>query len=659
MNFARWYPTLVTLADGRQLVIGGRKFRNNSPAAATDNITIPPVPEIYDPQTERWSLLSGAADQSFYNRVWYYPRSWLRHDGNVIVADPQSDKLFQISVNGSGSLTELGEFRGSFGGVNSPAAMFAPGKILFVARNKRAEVLDISGDRITVERTTPSNLSRNWADATVLANGEVFLSGGIYTGAANNSGDYPGEIWNPDTGEWTLTAKAAKARLYHSTTMLLPNGRVLAAGGGPPGPVINMNAEVFMPPYLFDENGALAQRPAITQLGQVDYGIDFNANVSSETPISKVSFIRAGSVTHSFDQGQRYMELAYQQNGNLLTITAPDNANLAPPGLYMLFVFNRSGVPSQARLVMMGSNQSVTPPAATDPDPADSNPANLLSNGGFETNKSGWLDCSAEALSQINSQSNQGQGALLQQAGACLYQEISVSPGTTYTVSCDAFAQNSPYSSLNINMLDGAYNELAETTVDITATAYQRYSGNLEAPQGASMSAITLYSEGDTFFDSCVVTADGDTVDPVNPPAPPASPSNNLLANSTFDQGKDSWTDCAASQLTSVVADGTNNDNALKVENTGCIYQEFPVTAGKQYQLQCTAKSQDTRYTSVTLQISDRAYTPLDSAATVVAPGAYRNYTTTLNAPTTAAVGAVTLYSEDASHFDSCFVAEI
>lgn len=537
--------------------------------------------------------------------------------------------------------------------------MFAPGKVLFVARNKTAEVLDISGDTVTVDATAPSLHSRSWADATVLANGEVFLSGGIATGAADNSGDYPGEIWNPESGEWSITAKAAKARLYHSTAILLPNARVLVAGGGPPGPVVNMNAEVFIPPYLFDDNGSLAQRPVITQTGLPTYASAFFAEVDSNTTVSKVSFVRSGSATHSFDQSQRYMELPFEQTGNTLNIRAPQSPNIAPPGLYMLFVFDQNGVPSHASLMTLGGEQAMSSPVVDNTDPADTDPNNLLVNGGFEADKDSWIACSAANLSQVSNTSSHGEKALRQSNGACLYQEISVTPGATYTLSCDAFLDGDGFSSIDINMLDSAYNELSNDTVAVSATAYQAYEQTIQAPADAQFSAITLYSEGPTFFDSCIVVSDqgSDTPSPVsiaiNPPA------DNLLSNSDFSAGQSNWIDCAAQQLTSVEENDGRAGSSLKIENAGCVYQEFPVQAGKQYEMQCVAKSEDARYTSITLQISDERFAPLNDEISVVAAGAFDLYRSTIATPENGSVGSITLYSEDISHFDACYVSEL
>ena len=65
---------------------------------------------------------------------------------------------------------------------------------------------------------------------------------------------FPAEIWNPDTETWTTVASLQNGRLYHSTALLLPDGRVLMAGGGQlPGSIaVNQtNAEIYSPPYLF------------------------------------------------------------------------------------------------------------------------------------------------------------------------------------------------------------------------------------------------------------------------------------------------------------------------------------------------------------------------------------------------------------------------
>ena len=87
--------------------------------------------------------------------------------------------------------------------------------------------------------------------------------------------------------------------------------------------------------------------------------------------------VRLGAVTHSVNMEQRYVPLSFTAGGGNLTATAPLNANIAPPGYYMLFVIGTDGVPSVASMVRVENDTS--PPATpsltdTDPDsPANDN----------------------------------------------------------------------------------------------------------------------------------------------------------------------------------------------------------------------------------------------------------------------------------------------
>ena len=67
-------------------------------------------------------------------------------------------------------------------------------------------------------------------------------------------------MWDPDTDTWKTMASSRRPRLYHSSAILLPDGRVLLAGGGAFGNAKNENSgEIYSPPYLFK-----GPRPTIT-----------------------------------------------------------------------------------------------------------------------------------------------------------------------------------------------------------------------------------------------------------------------------------------------------------------------------------------------------------------------------------------------------------
>jgi len=133
----------------------------------------------------------------------------------------------------------------------------------------------------------------------------------------------------------------------------MPDATVLVAGEGPPGPQTNLNANVYHPPYLYTGGGREALRPVILNAGQLNCGQPVRLSVQPGQNISRVALVRAGSVTHSFDQGQRFGSLRFEQNGSTVTANLPRNKCLNQPGLYMLFAIDDNGVPSEAVLRML------------------------------------------------------------------------------------------------------------------------------------------------------------------------------------------------------------------------------------------------------------------------------------------------------------------
>ncbi len=389
----RWYGTMLSLPDGRALMLGGsgpyealRAYQD--PAAAINAGSISMTPEIYEPATGFRSLFGAYSREAFgpdYHRYWY-PRAWVAPNGEVFGIS--SEKMWYLSYSGDGSVRVAGNFKTGTNATTKPnigptstAVMFAPGRILQVGGNgyydghetpgsQLATVVDINGTTPVVSETNPMNIARQWANSTVLPDGKVVVTGG--TRYANNGGAdavYEAELWDPSTGQWTLGASAAVIRVYHSAAILMPNGTVLSTGGGAPGPVNNLNAEVYYPPYLFRaaaSGGAeVAPRPKALAASTLSpaYGASLNVDLASAAEIKSAVLIGASSVTHSFNTSQRRMELPMMQSGARVAVSIPSSSAAAPPGYYELFFLDAAGVPSTAVTLSLGV--STVPPSTT------------------------------------------------------------------------------------------------------------------------------------------------------------------------------------------------------------------------------------------------------------------------------------------------------
>ena len=164
----------------------------------------------------------------------------------------------------------------------------------------------------TWRETAPMAFARSYHNLTLLPDGTVLASGGESTsdGTSLAQAVLPAEIWNPDTETWTTVDALQNGRLYHSTALLLPDGRVLMAGGGAlPGRAVDQkNAELYSPPYLF--KGA---RPTITTApGTIEYGAGFDVttpNAGRASTRSRSSGSRRSRT--AFDQNQRFQFLSF------------------------------------------------------------------------------------------------------------------------------------------------------------------------------------------------------------------------------------------------------------------------------------------------------------------------------------------------------------
>ena len=410
MAQGRWYPYHVTLGTGEPLIMAGTYWSNapNLPPAAASNL----VPQIYTPAYETTFPFKNLSPPPL-NRLSVYPFLHLLSDGEVFQAQSGfvrvgsqtfSDKLSRsldpvandwddlpstLLPHAIGSSAFLGDDKvmmvGGYDRINAGETH------LRNVPSKGAEVgTYIPGNPSNATWTAVASMKfpRTYHTTTVLPNGKVLVTGGVSCPGANNIESYDNsgvrcsagqvmsaEMWDPLTDTWTTMAAQKEIRAYHSVAALLPDGRVLVGGGGLPGAVGETgvlgnlivdaeirtpnamglghnNVEIYSPPYLFNANGTLATRPTITSYpDRVTYGQNYVIGTSGAGTQPKVSLVRLSSVTHGFNQDQRVVPLQPTVVGGSLHVTIPGSPNQLPPGYYMLFVMNNSGVPSIAEMV--------------------------------------------------------------------------------------------------------------------------------------------------------------------------------------------------------------------------------------------------------------------------------------------------------------------
>jgi hypothetical protein len=364
MNAGRWYPTTTTLADGSVLVVSGD---------IDNTVGVNRLPQVWTDGS--WRDLT---DSQITMEL--YPMMLLAPDGRVFNAGPQQTAGY-LDTSGTGQWTDSAKSTGGFRSYGT-AVMYEPGKVLIVGGADppvaSAEKIDLNGSSPQWQPAGAMNMPRRQLNATVLPDGAVLVTGGSnVAGFDNGAGAVrSAELWDPSDNSFTQLAQAPRYRGYHSVALLLPDGRVLSAGGDANA----RNAEVFSPPYLFK-----GPRPTATASpSNITYGQTFVVQTPDAASISAVTLVRLSAVTHSFNMNQRFVRLAFSAGADRLTVTPPSAGEIAPPGHYMLFLLNGTGVPSVASIVRLSADIVSSPPTA---------PTNLTAAAasGSQINLS-WID---------------------------------------------------------------------------------------------------------------------------------------------------------------------------------------------------------------------------------------------------------------------------
>ena len=292
----------------------------------------------------------------------YYPRPFLAPNGKVFVATMPS-RYLDTTGTGSWSVVDMPLIQHTLPNIAGSAVMYDDGKILWAGGSDpptaAAEVIDLNEPTPTWRFTGFLAQPRKQHDLTILPDGTVLATGGSnLPGHDNPEGEIQeAELWDPVTETWTTMASAVEYRGYHATAVLLPDARVLVAGGDKLK--AGKSTEIFSPPYLFK-----GPRPTVTLApGTVGLGETFFVETPDAGSITNVNWIALSSTTHAQNWNQRINRLSFTPVAGGIDVTAPSNPNLAPPGYYLLFILNSTGVPSVGQFIQL---LTISPPVAFD-----------------------------------------------------------------------------------------------------------------------------------------------------------------------------------------------------------------------------------------------------------------------------------------------------
>jgi len=369
MPKARWYPTCVTLPDGQALIVSGiwsqahgYFFKNNF-----INLNY----EIFDPQT---NILS--TPKPFLKKIKAYPFLHVLPGGTLFVHFEDKTRLLNISnlqetpkefntthtgtrtYPGMGSCTLLPLSHG-----DTKFKILIAGGSKDIAPDKNSDTTDIAEiftfdsinpDNSEWKHTNHTNKKRFLSDSVILPDGKILLTNGASSGTSDdNKGPVKDiEIFDPETDSWSIYGVLEKDRLYHASSLLLADGRVVVAGSTGEQwtkPQYEKEIEIISPSYL---DGNPDDRPKITNAPQeISYDESFEVNTPDSTNISKTVIIRCSSTTHNNNMDQRYVNLMINDvSTNSLKIQSPKNSTWAPPGYYMLFILDNNRIPSVAKI---------------------------------------------------------------------------------------------------------------------------------------------------------------------------------------------------------------------------------------------------------------------------------------------------------------------
>ena len=369
MSDGRWYGTATALSDGRIMAFSGLSL-----SGPTNNTV-----EIYDVTNAGagWTApVAAPFTPPLFPRMFQLPNGQVFYNGQGSGAATSNAWIFHPAT-GSWTQSAASTADRQYGSAVLLPLLppsYTPKVMNFGGGNpatRTTEMIDLSASSPAWTSGPPMSTGRIHMNAVILPNGKVLAEGGSVNSESPDPAGRQADLYDPVANTFTSAGTASYSRLYHSNALLLPDATVVSMGSNPGWRGSYQPAiEIYTPPYLFDGNDHLiTNRPNITGISAavIGYNTPFSVTYTSGSQISSAVLVRPGSSTHAFDMEQRLIGLCGPApeppctGSGTLNLTSPPNGGVAPPGYYMLFLLDGTGVPSVAKFIQI-SPYVTTPP---------------------------------------------------------------------------------------------------------------------------------------------------------------------------------------------------------------------------------------------------------------------------------------------------------
>lgn len=355
MNKGRWYPTLVTLGSGRILALSG----------LNENGLLDTCPEIYSSSfASGWISFSKATTSRFpmYSHIFLLSSGKLFYSGAYFLNTNVSPRILTLPQYFTQAIAEqeVAGLQNANYGAQGASVLLPPAqdqKVMIIGggndsgeTTNRVNIVNLKASNPTYTPAAPLNYARMHHNAVLLPDRTVLVCNGSAMSENGAKATRAAEIYNPATNTWTVAATAnVNNRLYHSVALLLPDGRVVTAGGNPNRNTEERRLEIYSPPYMSQPRPEIQSAPQTAK-----YGGTIAIQTPQATNIKWISLLKPMATTHGLDTDQRLVDVPMvSKTSTSLTAEVITNRNLAPAGWYMLFITDNNNVPSVAKWIQL------------------------------------------------------------------------------------------------------------------------------------------------------------------------------------------------------------------------------------------------------------------------------------------------------------------